>query len=214
MAPRQPGACAGFTLIELLVGLSLLSLMAILLLGGMRLGLRVWESGSARQNFEQELERTDSFLRQLLGQSSLAIGPAGAPTPGIDAAWGFLGEPAQLRFMAPLPYQLGSAGRYAFELSGHPAGEGMDLVLAWARITPALSGSSSSSQTVLLTDIQSVRFAYFGRLASDARMAWHDGWSGENGLPALIRLDLSLGHGQAPDRMTLYFAPRFANGGS
>jgi len=41
-----------------------------------------------------------------------------------------------------------------------------------------------------------------------------DGWSGENGLPALIRLDLSLVQGQVPDRITLYFAPRFANGRS
>ena len=38
--------------------------------------------------------------------------------------------------MAPLPYQLGTAGRYAFELSGHAAGQGMDLVLVWARMNP------------------------------------------------------------------------------
>ena len=87
VAPRQPvcrgGDGAGTTLIELLVGLSLLSLMAVLLLGGMHLGLSVWESGSARQNFEQQLERTDSFLRQLLGESSLAIGPASTARPAL-----------------------------------------------------------------------------------------------------------------------------------
>jgi Type II secretory pathway, pseudopilin PulG len=44
---------AGTTLIELLVALSLLSLMAVLLLGGMRLGLRVWDVGGDRQVFEQ-----------------------------------------------------------------------------------------------------------------------------------------------------------------
>ncbi len=76
------------------------------------------------------------------------------------------------------------------------------------------AGSSGSSQTVLLSDIRSLRFAYFGRLPGDAGMSWHEGWSGENGLPTLIRLDLSLAPGQMPDRMTLYFAPRFANGGS
>jgi general secretion pathway protein J len=221
MAPRQPacrgGDGAGTTLIELLVGLTLLSLMAVLLLGGMHLGLSVWESGSARQNFEQQLERTDSFLRQLLGESSLAIGTASLEQPGpskADQAWGFLGGSAELRFMAPLPYQLGSAGRYAFELSGHPAGQGMDLVLVWARMNPGPTGSSGSSQTVLLTGIRSLRFAYFGRLPSDAGTSWHDSWSGENGLPALIRLDLSLAQGRVPDHMTLYFAARFANGGS
>jgi general secretion pathway protein J len=220
MAPRQPachgGGGGGTTLIELLVGLSLLSLMAVLLLGGMHLGLSVWESGRARQNFEQQLERTDSFLRQLLGESSLAIGPASAAQPGpsrADQAWGFLGGPSELRFMALLPYQLGSAGRYAFELSGHTAGQSMDLVLAWARMNPGPTGSSGSSQKVLLAGIRSLRLAYFGRLPSDAGTTWHDGWSGENGLPALIRLDLFLAQGPAPDRMTLYFAPRFANGG-
>jgi general secretion pathway protein J len=220
MAPRQPvggGGGAGTTLIELLVGLSLLSLMAVLLLGGLHLGLRVWESGSARQSFEQQLERTDSFLRQLLGESSLAIGLAPAAQPGLaktGQAWGFLGGPAELRFMAPLPYQLGSAGRYAFELSGHSTREGLDLVLVWGRMDPGPAGSSASSQTVLLTDIQSLRLAYFGRLPGDAAMSWHEDWSGENGLPTLIRLDLSLAPGQLPDRMTLFFAPRFANGGS
>ena len=34
------------------------------------------------------------------------------------------------------------------------------------------------------------------------------------GFPPSIRLDLSLAQDQTPDRMTLYFAPRFANGGS
>jgi hypothetical protein len=120
-------------MIELLVGLSLLSLMAVLLRGGMHLGLRAWESGSARQNVEAQLARTDSFLRQLLGESSLAIGPvatADSSPSKADQAWGFLGGLAAPRFMAPLSYQLGSAGRYAFELSGYPAAQGMDLVRA------------------------------------------------------------------------------------
>jgi hypothetical protein len=90
----------------------------------------------------------------------------------------------------------------------------MDLVLVWRRMDPGPAGSSASSQTVLLADIRSLRFAYFGRMPSEATMSWHEGWSGENGLPTLIRLDLSLAPGQLPDRMTLYFAPRFASGGS
>jgi hypothetical protein len=90
----------------------------------------------------------------------------------------------------------------------------MDLVLVWGRLNSGPTGATGSSQTVLLTDIRSLRFAYLGRLPGDARMSWHDGWSGENGLPTLIQLDLSLAQGQMPDRVTLYFAPRFANGGS
>jgi len=50
VAPAGPGkhGAPGVTLVELLVALSILSLMAVLLLGGMHLGLRVWESGGDR----------------------------------------------------------------------------------------------------------------------------------------------------------------------
>src|SRR4029077_19912458 len=103
----------GTTLIELLVALSLLSLIAVLLLGSMRLGLRVWDAGGDRQVFEQRLERTDAFLRQLLGQSGrvapevtmAGVDESGAaPQPIVKA--GFLGEADRLHFVALLPYQL------------------------------------------------------------------------------------------------------------
>ena len=68
---------AGTTLIELLVALSLLSLMAVLLLGGMRLGLRVWDVGGDRQVFEQ---RRGAY-RCL---SAPAFGPGGPHCLGGD----------------------------------------------------------------------------------------------------------------------------------
>lgn len=206
----------GVTLVELLVAMGVLSLIAVLLLGGMRLGLRIWESGDEQQGFEQRLERADGFLRQLLGESSIALGQAPAPQAASD--WGFRGAPAALSFTAPLPYQLGSAGRYVFELAGHHAGDGIDLVLAWNRMTPAPSGAAggpaAANQTVLLADIRAVHFAYFGRLPSEAAMGWHEDWSGLNGLPALIRIELSLAHGRLPERMILYYAPRLSINGA
>jgi hypothetical protein len=196
--------------------MGVLSLIAVLLLGGMRLGLSIWESDDEQHGFEQRLERADGFLRQLLGESNIALGQAPAPRTASD--WGFRGAPAALSFTAPLPYQLGSAGRYVFELAGHHAGTGIDLVLAWNRMTPAPAGEAggpaAANQTVLLADIRAVHFAYFGRLPSEAAMRWHEDWSGLNGLPALIRIELSLAHGHLPDRMTLYYAPRLSINGA
>lgn len=220
---RESGP-AGATLVELLVAMGVLSLMAVLLLGGMRLGLRIWESGDEQQGFEQRLERADGFLRQLIGESSIALGQAPAPRAASD--WGFRGAPAALSFTAPLPYQLGSAGRYVFELAGHHAGKGVDLVLAWNLMTPApvgvpvgvpageAAGAAPANQTVLLADIRAVHFAYFGRLPSEAAMRWHEDWSGLNGLPSLIRLEIVLAHGRLPERMILYYAPRLSINGA
>src|SRR5690349_12267115 len=89
----------GATLVELLVAMGVLSLIAVLLLGGMRLGLSIWESDDEQHGFEQRLERADGFLRQLLGESSIALGQAPAPRTASD--WGFRGAPAALSFTAP-----------------------------------------------------------------------------------------------------------------
>jgi general secretion pathway protein J len=211
---------AGTTLIELLVALSLLALIAVLLLGGMRLGLRVWDSGGDRQVFEQRLERTDAFLRQLLGQAGRAAPPVStpgadaiaAPTPPIVKA-GFLGEADRLHFIALLPYQLGSAGKYEFELARHSSAEGGNLVLGWRRNIGSAEDADQPTQTVLLGDVRSLRFAYFGHLTNESRSAWHDRWADPTGLPALIRLDMSLALGQEAVRLTLFYAVRFSNNG-
>lgn len=211
---------AGTTLIELLVALSLLSLMAVLLLGGMRLGLRVWDVGGDRQVFEQRVERTDAFLRQLLGQAGRTATEvtmagadelAAAPLPIVRA--GFLGEPDQLHFVALLPYQLGSDGKYEFELARHSGADGGNLVLGWRRSIGSASEADQATQTVLLGDVQSMRFAYFGHLTNEPQSAWHDRWADPTGLPALIRLDLSLALGQEAVRLTLFYAVRFSNNG-
>ena len=211
---------AGTTLIELLVALSLLSLMAVLLLGGMRLGLRVWDVGGDRQVFEQRVERTDAFLRQLLGQAgrtATEVTMAGAdesgaaPLPIVRA--GFLGEPDRLHFIALLPYQLGNDGKYEFELARHSSTNGGNLVLGWRRSIGSASEANQPSQTVLLGDVRSLHFAYFGHLTNEPQSAWHDRWADPTGLPALIRLDLSLALGQEAVRLTLFYAVRFSNNG-
>ena len=222
VAPAGPGkhGAPGVTLVELLVALSILSLMAVLLLGGMHLGLRVWESGGDRQVFEQRLERADAFLRQLLAQAGRAApaiatpgaeelsGPAAAP---IMKA-GFVGEADRMNFVALLPYQLGSAGNCEFQLSRHSNDRGGNLVLSWQRNIGAME-TGGPAQTVLLGGVRSIRLAYFGHLNNESAAAWHDRWADPMGLPALIRLDLSLSLGQEPVRLTLFYTVRFSNNG-
>jgi len=211
---------AGVTLVELLVALSVLSLMAVLLLGGMRLGLRVWESGGDRQASEQRLERADAFQRQLLAQAGRAAGMSGlspdeaaAPTITSMATAGFIGEADRMHFVALLPYQLGSDGNYQFELSRHGNARGGNLVLGWRRDGGATRAAGAPAQTVLLGGVKSLRLAYFGHLTNEPASSWHERWADRNMLPALIRLDLSVALGAVPVRLTLFYTLRLSNDG-
>ena len=56
----------GFTLVELLVVMTLLGLIATALFGGLRFGVRAWESGGARSAAFAEIEIAQSLLRRLL----------------------------------------------------------------------------------------------------------------------------------------------------
>lgn len=224
-SPVDRDGPAGVTLVELMVALAVLSLMAVLLLGGMRLGLRVWESGGDRQASEQRLERADAFLRQLLAQAGRAAGMSGlspdeaaAPTVTSMATAGFIGEADRMHFVALLPYQLGSDGSYQFELSRHgnaqgANGQGGNLVLGWRRDGGATRAPGAPAQTVLLGGVKSLRLAYFGHLTNEPASSWHERWADRNMLPALIRLDLSMALGAVPVRLTLFYTLRLSNNG-
>ena len=215
-------APAGTTLIELLVALSLLALIAVLLLGGMRLGLRVWDSGGDRQVFEQRLERTDAFLRQLLGQAGRAAPAVG--TPGADDIAGVQPPSRSSRpdswarrigcISSPCcPISSAATANTSSSWRAIPAPRAAIWCWAGGGTSDRRARWMQPTQTVLLGDVRSLRFAYFGHLTNEPRSAWHDRWADPTGLPALIRLDMSLALGQEAVRLTLFYAVRFSNNG-
>ncbi|HSY88021.1 MAG TPA: hypothetical protein VLA85_15745, partial [Verrucomicrobiae bacterium] len=91
--------------------------------------------------------------------------------------------------------------------------KGGNLILGWRRHIGSGEEGDQATQTVLLGDVRSMRLAYFGHLTNEAQAGWHDRWADPTGLPALIRLDLSLALGQEAVRLTLFYAVRFSNNG-
>jgi hypothetical protein len=87
-------------------------------------------------------------------------------------------------------------------------------VLGWRRNIGSAGEADQPAQTVLLGDVRSLHFAYFGHLTNESGSAWHDRWADPTGLPALIRLDMSLALGQEAVRLTLFYAVRFSNNGA
>lgn len=182
---QPPAASQGFTLVELLVALTLMALLSVLLSGGLRFGMRVWEAGGDHIEQAGRIETVQSLLRRQVSQARL-------PPLANDAApvATFLGTSDQLTFVAPLPAHRGIGGSYLFRLSAPTHDGRKDLSLAWRiyRPDPYADSSPSEDETTLLKDIAEIEFSYYGARGPEQPIQWWDGWDGGNGRPILVRL--------------------------
>ena len=200
---------SGFTLIELLVGLSLMALLAVLLFGGFRFGLRAWEVGGARIEQLNETAQVQNLLRRQLSEAYSLAGnnPQSAPV----AAATFQGNRVSLSFVATLPTQVGIGGLYRFGLGTETVAGDRRLVLAWQIFRPdrpPRANVDDNSKSVLLHNIAGVDLAYFGRWQAGAPPQWQTDWDDRRGLPELIRLRVTFPDGDSRQWSDLFVAPR------
>jgi general secretion pathway protein J len=197
----------GFTLVELLVGLSLLSLISLLLFGGFRFGLRAWEAGDDRIAATNETEMAQHLLRRQLAEAQpIVIGPR---TEGALTL--FQGDDAGVTFVAPLPVHRGVGGFYVFSVLTRDAGGDRQLLLRWRRFrADAAVGSDfdPKDESVLVDNIDSIEIAYFGQPSAAAPAQWLQRWDGTVGLPQLLRLQVAFPPGDARRWPAFVVSPR------
>ncbi|HEV8680322.1 MAG TPA: prepilin-type N-terminal cleavage/methylation domain-containing protein [Stellaceae bacterium] len=197
----------GFTLVELLVGLSLLSLISLLLFGGFRFGLRAWEVGDDRIAATNETEMAQHLLRRQLAEAQpIVIGPRAEGAPTL-----FQGDAAGVTFVAPLPVHRGVGGFYVFSVLTRDAGGDRQLLLRWRRFrADAAVGADfdPKDQSVLVNNIDSIEIAYFGQPSAAAPAQWLQRWDGTVGLPQLLRLHVVFPPGDARRWPAFVVSPR------
>lgn len=203
---------AGFTLVELLVALTLFALMSVLMFGGLRFGLRAWESGSELIDEGAQVELAQSLLRSGLSQARLPslVIPENEEHDTISA---FVGTADAMSFVAPFPSHSGIAGLGVFLLSERQRqnGDGAALALAWKVFRPDEFNSEASEadeERVLLEGVAGIEFAYYGRFDANLPRDWLDHWDGNFGLPQLIRVRVSFPAGDRRRWPDLVVAPR------
>jgi general secretion pathway protein J len=188
----------GFTLIELIVALTLVGLISVALLGGLRFGTRAWESGDAHAERIGEVEAVHGLLHRLLTQSflpnrRLAGGGDEAEQASVegDSALDFSGTAEQIQFIAPLPSHVGTGGLYNFRLGPGATKAGEGLVLSWQLYRPDVTATFEGEEQdtrLLLEDIESFEVAYFGILGTEDEPRWAERWDEEARLPLLVIL--------------------------
>ena len=193
----------GFTLVELLVAITLLGLLSLVLVGGLRFGARAWEKVETDSRELQDLMIARDFLSARL-ERGLPLAPSG---DGSGEQPVFQGSERSLRFLTDMPGRLGARGlqRVALDLRRHE--DGADLLLRWGPTTP---GGEAAGSRALLRDIASMRFAYYDAGSDDREGGWLDRWEDSDRLPALVRIAVSFPEGDGRAWPPLLVAPRLA----
>ncbi len=192
---RRRAGLEGFTLIELLIALTLVGMLSILLVGGLRFGTRLWETGDRRSAGLAQVEAVQGLLRRQIGQAMVLRQTAGGAAPAAS----FEGGEGRLRFTAPLPSYVGVGGVYHFELAEAETEEGARVLeLVWQLYRPDREEwfeEEDLSRRTLIEGVESVRFRYYGNLEQDLDPDWFEVWDSARGLPALVAVDLAYPEG-------------------
>ena len=124
----------GFTLLELLITMTILGIIMTVIMGGFRMGIRAWEKGEAKAQYNQKLRVVlDHILEEIRSAHSLTITSEEDDTK-YHAFWG---EPERIRFITTAPGLQSEPGlefTRAVEYFVQP-GEGLAM-----RSTPCLGG--------------------------------------------------------------------------
>jgi general secretion pathway protein J len=178
----------GFTLLEALVGITIFSLVIVVLYSGYRLGVRSWESGERTHASVSELRLAGSFIRRHAAQAfPLAISDGNA-----WRVW-FHGAPERLVFVTAMPAYLGQGGMYEMTLELEER-EGSTALMVSRRLLhpdsePGRPGVEDQARP-LIEDLISARFAFYGAPAENVALGWYDSWEVDQRLPSLVRLRL------------------------
>ncbi len=188
-APRSSEA--GFSLLETLLGLTLTALIAVLMMGSLQMGARVWErsSGPTLPGASQLIE---SRISDWIAQAS----PAGFQPPA-DGEPAFSGDALQVSFTIAGQNLGGPPGIYRVRLvlakaEGCPGGR--ELIVITRLLSPgnheAVNQEGSVATRVLLPCLVNPAFAFYGKSGpEDAPVeAWMSDWADAANLPLIVRL--------------------------
>ena len=183
-------AARGFTLVELVIALSILGVLSLLLVNGLRLATRTWDAVEQRTTEAHQGHLSVIFLQRQIELAQPLRLSRDASAKQIT----FVGQQHALRFVAPLPGHLGAGGMYWFALSLADSSAGKRLVLAywlfqredWERF-----GAADAEQAVLMEGLKNLQFEYLEPATSEAPARWTSDWEPQDRLPRLIRVQIT-----------------------
>jgi len=191
---------AGFTLIELVVALVLLGTMMLLLYSGLTFALRSWDAGDANGRNIVDRRIGENFLRRELTE----LFPMRWKDP-MTLKFAFEGERQRLRFVSSRPAGVTQGGLSLVGLEVEPDAGAKSHHLTMRRAMPDdeakdFAPLDRGERTILIAEVESVTFAYFGSENDFTEAKWSDSWTYPGRIPQMVRMRVKLADGTAlPD---------------
>ena len=197
MTRRRP---SGFTLIEVVIAMTLLATIMVLLYSGLTFALRSWDAGDANGRRVADRRLGENFLRREMTEMF--------PMRWKDATavkFAFEGERDRLRFVSSRPAGLSQGGLSLVSLDVQPGQEPRSRHLVMRRAMPDdeavdFGPLDKAEPSLLITNVESVQFSYFGAETDFAEPKWMDSWTFKAAIPLLVKVRVTTVDGRVlPD---------------
>lgn len=181
---------SGFSLLETLLGLTLTAIIAMLMMGSMQMGTRVWE----RERSTVQPGTTQLVLGQV-GEWLAQAMPDRVRNFDNPVLTPFAGDEHSLRFLYAAPGMGGPPGIYTVKLElveTEGCTGGRDLYLSTSR--DVVSDRREAPQDIpterrkLAACLDTPSFIYWGDHGGMGERAWYSTWMKEPQLPAVVKL--------------------------
>lgn len=187
MIKKQYKHRSGFTLVEVLIAMTLFSMIMLMMFTALNTTSRNWYLTEAKTEKNDERRLIQGFIRKQFEQLVPMLQLSQSDNRVL-----FQGESNTVTYTSYLPSHHAGAGIYLLNLSV----DDNKLVLQHQDISAKINLDKKITLTdknsrVLLEDIDSIEFEYFGREDNDDTPSWHDRWEINNRLPELIKINIA-----------------------
>jgi len=187
---------AGFTLIEMVVAMTILGTMLMLLYSGLSFALRSWDASEVNGRLTMDRRIGENFLRREVSE----LFPMRWKDP-VTLKLAFEGDSKHLRFVSARPAGIAMGGLSLVSVEVEDdARNRRERNLVMRRAMPDEEAKDfgpleKSEASILLANVDSVEFAYFGSENDFAEPKWVDSWTFPARIPQMIRLRVKTGEG-------------------
>jgi general secretion pathway protein J len=198
---HRAGRQAGFTLIEMVVAMTILGVMLMLLYSGLSFALRSWDASDVNGQLTMDRRIGENFLRREVSE----LFPMRWKDP-VALKLAFEGDKQHMRFVSARPAGISAGGLslVSIEVADDPRNR-RERHLVMRRAMPDdeqkdFGPLEKADASILIADVDSVEFAYFGSENDFAEPKWVDNWTFTSRVPQMIRLRIKTSDGsQLPD---------------
>jgi general secretion pathway protein J len=195
----RPSAQPGFTLLEILIGMSLLSVMMVLLFGSLRVCVQNWDAGENKIAQVSQASIIQNFFITHL-QNLLPL----QDNFSEKKQFSFQGDASSLQFVSSMPASAGRLGLQLFtiELDTDRRKTGIISVSMRPFFPVADNDEWKVERVAILKNVQSLTFEYFGmdENKTNEPPVWQSTWLEKQQTPLLVKVAIKLLNGKSwPD---------------